>query len=372
MNCKELWSFKINAPILGMEIGDINGNGQNEIFAFTKTGTILILSLEGELLSKKEITEKSSIWCAKITDLNKNGENEIILGGLDGLLRIFRSDNSYSLKPLWAHQFGASIGGVLTGDITNGGIQEIIAFSLDKSIRVLNQKDGRLVWGQVFEDGIGDAMIWEDDKDRKNIEVAACGNDGTLRIFNGKNGELLWHKRFSNKMRCIGRLNSEFGSILTCGGDDKLLHLIDKNTREEAKCLEFEDYVWKSLAIPNAQYDKILVSTYSFAYFDESIQMDKIEFSSKVTCIDNNLGVSWEIKGKNVECLNVLEKKGNSFALIGTTPGEILMIDNRTGEIIIENKKSSCINMVQVLSNENVIVSCDDDGQISGYVIEDQ
>lgn len=371
MNCKELWSFKYNAPILGLEIGDINGNGQKEILAFTKAGTVLILSLEGDVLSENEITEGPSIWCSRIADLNNDGENEIILGGLDGLLRVFKSTNSYSVKPSWAHQFGASIGGILSGDINNNGIQEVIAYSLDKSIRALNQKDGSLVWGQVFEDGIGDAMIWEDDEDRANIEVIACGNDGTLRVFNGSSGELMWHKRFSNKMRCIARLNSIKGPLISCGGDDKLLHLLEKNTNKEIKYLEFEDYVWKSLSFPNAQQEKILVSTYSFAYFDESIQIDKINFSSKVMCIDGNLEIVWEIEGKNVECLNAFEKKGKSFVLIGTTPGEILMIDSNTGEILFEIKKNSCINKVQVLPRENLIVSCDDDGQISGYLIED-
>ena len=371
MNFKELWNFKYKAPILGVEIGDINGNDQQEIIAYTKLGTVLILSLEGELLSESEVAEKSSIWCAKIADLNNDGENVIILGGLDGILRVFKSSDSYSLKPLWAHQFGASIGGILSDDITNNGIQEIIAYSLDKSIRVLNQNDGNLVWGQVFEDGIADAMIWEQNKDRENKEVVACGNDGTLRIFNGKSGELMWHKRFSNKMRCVARLNSAKGPIISCGGDDKLLHLIDKNTREEIKYLEFEDYLWKSLSFPNSQHDKILASTYSFAYFDESIHIEKIEFSSKVICIGNNLEILWEIEGKNVEYLNAFEKNGKSFALIGATTGEILMIDTNTGEVLLENKKNSCINMVQVLPNEKLIVSCDDDGQISVNVIED-
>jgi len=371
LTLKELWNFKYNAPILGIEIADINGNGQEEILAHTKTGWVLILSLEGELLSKNKITENSSIWCAKVVDLNKDGDIHIILGGLDGILKVFKSTPSHSLKPLWAHQFGASIGGILSSDINNNDNQEVIAYSLDKSIRVLNQKDGNLIWGQVFEDGIGDAMIWQEEKEAKSKEVVACGNDGTLRIFNGRSGELLWHKRFSNKIRCVTRLNSAKGPIIACGGDDKLLHLIDKNAKEEVKYLEFEDYVWKSLSTPNAQYDKIITSTYSFEYFDESIQIDEIDFSSKVMCINNNLEVLWEINGINAECLSSFEKKETSFVLVGTTSGDILMVDNNKGEILHENKKDSCINMVQGLPNRNFIATCNDDGQILGYHLGD-
>ena len=201
-------------------------------------------------------------------------------------------------------------------------------------------------------------------------EVIACGNDGTVRVFNGTNGELLWHQRFSDKIRCIARLNSVKGPIISCGGDDRLLHLIDKNAKKEIEFLEFEDYVWKALSFPYAQYEKIIVSTYSFAYFNESLPIDKIDFSSKIVCIDKNLEVSWEICGKNAEYLNAFEKNGRSIALIGTTSGEILMIDSNTGKILLENKKNACINMVQGLSNKNLIVSCNDDGQIIAYLIE--
>ena len=370
MNYEELWSFQYNAPILGIEIVDINGNGQKEILAYTKTGTVLIISLEGKLLSEQQITENSSIWCVKIADLSKDGKNEIILGGLDGLLRVFSCTKSYSLEPIWAHQFGASIGGILLEDLNIDGFQEIVAYSLDNSIRVLNHKDGSLLWGQVFEDGIGDAVIWVNDKERAKKEVIACGNDGTVRVFNGTNGELLWHQRFSDKIRCIARLNSVKGPIISCGGDDRLLHLIDKNAKKEIEFLEFEDYVWKALSFPYAQHEKIIVSTYSFAYFNESLPIDKIDFSSKIVCIDKNLEVSWEICGKNAEYLNAFEKNGRSIALIGTTSGEILMIDSNTGKILLENKKNACINMVQGLSNKNLIVSCNDDGQIIAYLIE--
>ena len=378
MPLKELWNFKHEAPILGIEIADLNGNGQEEILAYSKIGTVLILSLEGVLLTTHEITEKSSIWCAKIADLNNDGKNDLILGGFDGLLRAFQINKSYSIKPLWTHQFGASISGILTsGDIDNdknlNQNRVIIAYSLDKSLRALNPTDGSLVWGQLFEDGVGDAILWEDIDDAmsKEEEVIACGNDGTLRIFKVNNGELIWHARFFNKMRCIARLTSMNRPILSCGGDDKLLHFFNMNTREELKNMQFEEYVWKSLSLPNTHYDKIITSSYSFAYFDESIQIDEIDFSSKVTCIDKNLEVLWEIEGKNAECIYVIDKDGITIVLIGTTTGEILVIDSNTGDILLETKKNSCINMVKALPNKNLIVSCSDNGEIAGHTFQD-
>ena len=88
-------------------------------------------------------------------------------------------------------------------------------------------------------------------------------------------------------------------------------------------------------------------------------------------CFDSNLEVIWDLEGKNAEHFHAFEKKGNSLTLVGTTPGEVLMISSKTGEILLENKKISCTNMVRALPNEKFVVSCHDDGQIYGYVIED-
>ncbi len=66
MKVKELWRVKYNDSILGIELGDINNNGQKEIIAYSKTGKILIISLEGKILREEQISENSSIWQAHI------------------------------------------------------------------------------------------------------------------------------------------------------------------------------------------------------------------------------------------------------------------------------------------------------------------
>ena len=162
VNIKEQWAFHSSEPILGIEIGDVNNKGQNEIIAFSKSGRLLIISLSGKKITELEISENSSIWQAKICDIDRDNKNEVILGGLDGLLRTFKCNTSYELHPFWVHQFGASISGFLYADVNFDGIEEIIAYSIDKSIRCLNSLDGSLLWGQIFEDGIGDAIIYHD------------------------------------------------------------------------------------------------------------------------------------------------------------------------------------------------------------------
>ena len=99
MYIKERWDFINSESILGIEVGDINNNGSYEIIAFSKSGRILILSMKGKLISELEIAKESSIWNGKICDIDSDRKNEVILGGLDGLLRVFKCNLSYELKP---------------------------------------------------------------------------------------------------------------------------------------------------------------------------------------------------------------------------------------------------------------------------------
>ncbi|MFX0106114.1 MAG: hypothetical protein ACFE75_11570 [Candidatus Hodarchaeota archaeon] len=370
MKIKELWSFKFNEPILGIELGDINNNGQIEIFAYTKAGMVFILSLKGELLHKELISKDTPIWHSRIYDIDKDSENELILGGMDGILRVFKPNITYDLNPFWNHKFGASISGILIDDINNDNLDELIVFSLDKTIRTLNPLDGNLVWGQIFEDGIGDATIFIDDKNSKK-EILASGNDGTIRSFDGTNGKMLWFKRFSNKMRCISYISSIEGIVVLCGGDDKKLHFVSKKTQKEFKTKEFNDYVWKCISYPYPIFNKAIVSSYSYAYFYNSLPIEKIRFTSNLIYINEVLDVEWEIEGYNIEFLKVIEIFNRVLILAGTTKGELIFVDENTGIILSKINDNFCVNMIKFLKEKKVFFSCHDDGTISGFKLEE-
>ena len=370
----ELWNFKYSEPILGMALGDINSDDSTEILAYTKSGKILLLSLSGKLLFEQEISENSSIWCAKIHDIDRDGINELILGGMDGILRVFKcKSESFDLEPFWAHQFGSSISGILIDDVSNDKKEELIVYSLDKSIRVINPLNGELVWGEVFEDGIGDAIVWtNDDLARHLKEIFACGNDGTIRIYAANNGELLWNKRFFEKIRCISGINSKEGPLVLCGGDDKILHFIDKEDQIEMESIEFNDYIWKILSYPHSSPNKALVSTYSFAFLEEeSIPIEEIKFTSKLVSIDDELNIEWELNGKNIESLRLLEKQESIYIHLGTTTGDVIILNPQNGEILSKINQKSCTNMTLDLLKNNLLFSCHDNGSVFAYFLED-
>ncbi|NVM19740.1 MAG: hypothetical protein HWN80_18710 [Candidatus Lokiarchaeota archaeon] len=369
VNIKEKWNFHSSESILGIEIGDLNNNSQNEILGFSKSGKLLVISLSGKKITELDILENSPIWQAKICDIDRDNKNEVILGGLDGLLRTFKSSTSYELQPLWAHQFGASISGFFLADVNDDCYEEIIAYSIDKSIRCLNSMDGSLLWGQLFEDGIGDAIIWKDTIKPSRKEIIACGNDGTIRSFKGENGELSWFKRFNDKIRCVSILLSNEKDMIVCGGDEKQLHILDRNTQEDILSLQFDDFVWKCLSFPPEEKSNLLVSTYSFSFFDDSLKIEDIKFSSKIMCLNSDLKKKWEILNINVECILLTKMFSNNYIIIGTTKGNLLILEAISGKVVAEINKDSCVNDMKYDSELNTLISSHDNGSIFAYFL---
>ena len=363
MQLEKLWDFQSNEQLLGFALKPTNNNKNNNTIAYSKTGKILILSSEGNLLFKDQITQKSPIWNALIFDIDNDGRDELLFGGMDGLLRVFKYNEVSKLEPFWSHKFGNSVSGILVDDINNDGIYEIISYSLDRSLRVLSPFDGSLIWGQLFEDGISDATIWKNPKDFNEIEIIACSNDGTLRIFDNENGKLLWFKKYSNKMRCISYLESIKGVFIICGGDDKKLHFIDKNTQNEIKTLKLDNYVWKCVTFPNEIKKYVAASTYSFAHFNKT-STERTEFSSKMIFIDENLDLKWELKNKNIESISPIDLNNENFILLGTTKGELLILEITQGKIMSFIKNETSLNDIKYEPRDNLVMTCHDNGAV--------
>jgi len=133
--------------------------------------------------------------------------------------------------------------------------------------------------------------------------------------------------------------------------------------------IRFEDYVWKcSTFLIEGKYF-LFISTYSFEYFDDSLKIEDIEFSSKILCLNPRLKKIWEIKNINVECFLQAEILSKSFLIIGTTKGTILILEANSGKIVAAIKKNSCVNDLKYEPNLNILISCHDNGSIFAYFI---
>ncbi|MGB5910341.1 MAG: WD40 repeat domain-containing protein [Promethearchaeia archaeon] len=370
MKIEKGWDFNTNEQLLGVVLGTLTESSKKQIITYTKSGKILIFSLNGKLLFKDEITQNTPIWKALLYDIDNDGKEELLLGGMDGLLRAFKYNNEFELEPYWTHRFGSSIGGILVDDLNNNGSNEIISYSLDKSLRILNPLDGSLIWGQIFEEGIGDALIWKNSVDSDKIEIIACSNDGTIRSFDNKCGELLWFKRFSDKVRCLSYMHSYQHDYIVCGGDDKKVHIIDKEEKEEIKTIETDDIIWKCLSFPPQRLNSLLVSSYSFEFLDKSTPIKDIKFTSKVMCFNENFGVKWEYKNVNTEILSYIKTFENKCIVIGTTRGYLMLLDEVNGKLLAQINNPSCLNGFGFDTDSKILITCHDDGYIYAFILD--
>jgi WD40 repeat protein len=369
LKIKKKWEYNNVDQVLGLELGFLDEFNKKFLLAYGKSGKILILSLSGLRLYDENITHNIPIWNCKVNDIDNDGKSELLLGGLDGLLRVFKFNPDFSLRPYWEHQFGSSISGMLVDDINNDGTIEIIAYSLDKSLRVLNPFNGSLIWGQVFEDGIGDAIIWRDSYKPSNSEIIACSNDGTIRIFNCISGELIWFKKFTDKVRCLSSFRSTSKNYIICGGDDKRIHIIDKNKREEVKTVVMSEIIWNMMSFPPDTNKLFIISSYSFDFLSSKIPIEEIEFISKIICMNEDLKIIWERKNINTEIVKYIQTPYQNFVGIGTTKGTFLILNEKNGELLAQLKSSSCLNDFQFVSESNQLIMGYDNGFIHSYNI---
>ncbi len=372
MRIQKIWNYKCHKQILGLKTGDFTSNNNQEIIAFSRSGKIYIFSLEGQLLFDAEIIDNSPIWNLVIGDIDENNCHKVIIGGLDGLLRTFDLYPTLTLDPLWVHKFGSSISGMLLQDINGDGKKEIVVYSLDKSLRVLSLIDGSLIWGQLFEDGISDAIvIKKDDYDPDKNILVAVGNDGTIRSYNCMNGDLLGFMKFSSNIRTLTSFNLLDKKVLVCGGDDKKVHFLDRTLKLETDTMTFNDFVWKLKSFEFMNNPLLLISTYSFDFLDDSIPINEHQFSSKLTCLDTNLDVKWELNNTNVEVITLYLSDPFKLIIVGTTKGELIILDPFEGKVLTKISTFSCVNDIKIDFPSNLIISCHDDGSINAYFIDD-
>lgn len=340
MKTEKILEKDLKSQLFDVKLGDFNGDGNFEIVVCSEDGRVLILSNEGEILHELFISEDKPIWEIELYDITKNGKVEIISGGMDGLLNVFYLNNS-EVELLWSQQFQSSVSGFFIADINNDVQFELIAYGLDKSLRVLNLQNGNLIWGQLFESGIGTVKAYDCDGDEQ-IELIGGGNDGTIRIFNGKDGSLKLFKKFPRNIRCLCCFSNK--KIVLCGGDDKKIYFFNGVNGDIIRSLPMEENVWGSISYLNKdKRSKALVYSYSFDFLEDNFIKNKLKFKSKLLCLNDNLEIDWEQAGFNIEDLKIIQTN-LQYIFLGTTKGKLIILDENNGTIVEEITLSSSIN----------------------------
>ncbi len=325
----------------------------------------------GDLINEIQVECQTEIWAlisAQIDEYNYF----IITGSAAGILYAFNirkshetKTNEIDIKLLWKQKTDDLITKIEYFDINNSGFPEIIASSLDKTIRVLNPNNGEFIWGQLFQHGVTTFKIG-DTNDNGAFEAIIGTGDGVLSILDGKTGEFIHKLPLSNNIRTIQIIKHP--NRIICGCDDAKIYIIDGKDGLVLKTLDQDNYVWYSKYFDDI--DNLLISTYSFKFMeklmenDQDDEIDEIDESSVTLYNPVDFTKIWEHKGINIQCMTgSISYKEKEIIGFGTTEKTIIILDVKSGEILFREKTGDIVNSVYLFKVNDYLLFyfCDDE-----------
>ncbi|MFV2070868.1 MAG: FG-GAP-like repeat-containing protein, partial [Pirellulales bacterium] len=141
---ERLWEYALKPPVTAYPaVGDIDGDGTEEVVACGGQGTVVVLDASGKL--KWTAHTPGSVGaesCPSIADLDGDGKSEILVGDLTGWLSCF--DGTGRLR--WAFRGkGEQMGPAVVADIYDTPGKEILVTSHDRHIYALSAQ-GAWLW----------------------------------------------------------------------------------------------------------------------------------------------------------------------------------------------------------------------------------
>ncbi len=273
---KRLSSYSVKERIRSLEIGDIDGDGENEVLIGSASGDVyaLGLTLLREKLQKQFLdnwiesiailhpphtsslevvlgtrqTKEIQIYqgdfdkaCKCFTipqgvqslytyDINDDGTEEILAGFLDRGVYAYTCEGDY----IWQYDTKDRIKAIFVYDIDHDGKVEILVGSEDRNIHVLDNQ-GNLLWRYDTQHRVLALAILDVDRDGE-VKIFVGSGNGQLSVLNSR-GDLLWRFQANDRIRSIliEDINKDGLMELVIGTEDRLymLQLLDQRQLEE-------------------------------------------------------------------------------------------------------------------------------------------
>lgn len=366
------WKVALPAPVLaGTTIEtarEYHGARHLGLFA-TREGHVAVLdAVTGRVLSTFSLPgDPAPVWTLQCDDVTGDGLPEVATGNAAGLVTVHALDGAVK----WTHQCEGSVASLVLGAVSRRDAREVLVTSLDRTLRVLDMTDGALVWGQNFAAGAGPVTLVPDpDPDPEPESGQACswvvagGNDGTLRAFDARAGTMAWFVEFP---RVAGTPMVRFCTFLpetrgvVVGADGTPVTLVNPATGDQLAVFDGPRYPWACEVARDARGDvHLLVVDYDFGQFlDAPPAENGGEKSARTTPrgapmlwdLTRQLECRWRFRdpslarpGNNIEAL--WTDGPGSLVFVGTSAGELAVLDLATGEVIDQAPAGAMVNVV--------------------------
>ena len=179
-NINQLWvnTFQWPIPFNGLSVGDLNGDGFLEIAGVSDDHFLKIFNYKGEELWKKDLFDGLSF--VKIDKITSYNVNNVIVGGADKKLHVFDKDgNEIWNKVAKKWWYNAKI-----IDLTKSGEFEVIAGCRDRFLYCLKGTTGEEIWKLKFDAYIKFLDVFD------NL-IAAAADDGIIKILD-QDGNIIY------------------------------------------------------------------------------------------------------------------------------------------------------------------------------------
>ncbi|NHI91634.1 MAG: hypothetical protein EAX96_03955 [Candidatus Lokiarchaeota archaeon] len=218
-----------------IKIGDITGDKKNEIVVSTHDAFLYVLNgATGEKLWSKEfeIEETAGLEMKKLTpiqigDITGDGKQEIFVGAEDGEFKIFDGIGN----ELFTYEFDGPVYDIYVGEsqIIVGAEPKIVkdkAVEGSKSIIVFDYKFNEL-WSKTFDGGIYFILKGDINGNGKKELVLGTGFSSVVAL-DSDNGDEKWIYYLDNYVRALDvkDIDGDGKSEILVGGRDKSLRLL--------------------------------------------------------------------------------------------------------------------------------------------------
>ncbi len=230
-----LWRYLTNYWVWHVAIGDLNGDSFNDVVGYDAQSPSYLYAINssGNLLwqyqlpvtgSGNEIAEHIAIG-----DINDDGKNEVIVGA-DGMTAIYVFNPSGEV--IWTYDTPSYIPNIKIGDIDGDGIKDVIVSSgyAGPGWLIVINGTGSQMWNYSFGQRIGESVYGDLNNDGKNDIVVLDWYGDNVYVINNSGDSLIWSYSLpaNSNTIAIGDIgNSDINIIIGCA--DGYVYVLDSS-----------------------------------------------------------------------------------------------------------------------------------------------